>query len=156
MKKTTVVVSFTLGGKDFDVDHVTQMLETQPTYCRTKNEVLGNGRLFGYTKWGTLTQREESTDVEIQVNKAIAPFLDKASLLNQLRLECEAEWQLTIVVYVEEDEPPFMGFTREQMRFLGSIEAEVDFDFYIMSDRRFIEKEMEMERIVNSNPENHR
>ena len=136
MAKTTVSAYFTLTGEDFDVDYVTQVLGIQPTYLRDKNEVLGNGRLFGHTEWGTNTQLEESKDIEIQVDKVIAPYLDKVDLLNMVQVKCNAEWSFGIVVYSREDGAPAMGFSKEQLKFFASIEAKhVDIDFYVLTER---------------------
>jgi len=152
MKKTIVYVYFTLLGDNFDADYVTQTLGIQPTAIQNPTDLLKTGKACGYTAWETEVQQEESTNIAIQVDKAIAPFLDKASLLDQLRQECNAEWKLTIVIYVEDDEPPFMGFTREQMKFLGSIETEIEFDMYILSDRGISQHQREMEKKINSIP----
>ena len=139
MEKTTVTVSFTLIGDDFDANHVTQVLGVQPTVIQNRNDLLKTGKPCGYTAWEIETQLEESTDTEVQLNKVIAPFFDKVDLLNRLRKECNAEWQVLIVVYSSEDGPPMIGFSREQLKFLGAIEAKVDFDFYVLALRKEIE-----------------
>ena len=135
MTKTTVLAYFTLIGDNFDIDYVTQVLDTPPTGTRNRNEVLGNGRVFGHTEWGISTQEESSRDIEIQLNKVIAPYFDKIDLLNKVRVQCHAEWNILIVVYIRNGDVPAMTFSKENLKFFASIDAEVGFDTYIISTR---------------------
>jgi len=141
MEKNNVLIYFTLLGDDFDADYVTQKLGVQPIAVQNKCDLLKSGKMCGYTAWKTgMQEYEESTNIEIQLDKVIAPFLDKVDLLSELRQECSAEWQVMIVMNVEEDNPPFIGFTREQMKFFGSIEAEVEFDTYLLVERAEVKR----------------
>ena len=131
VEKTRICASFMLIGEDFDPNYVTQALKTQPKFIQKRDSFLKTGKACGYTAWGLETKLEESRDAEAQLNKVIAPYFDKVELLNRLREECGAEWHVQIVVYTGTDGSPSLGFSKEQLKFLGAIEAEfVDIDFY--------------------------
>lgn len=132
MEKTTVSAHLTLVGNDFDLDYVTNILEISPTYTRDKNEILRNGEKFGHTEWGTYTEYEQSFDIEIQLDKVLIPYRNKVDLMNKIRIECNAEWNVVIVIYIRNGHKPALGFSKHNLKFLASIDADVGFDLYII------------------------
>ena len=136
MKNTSVSVYFTLIGDDFNTDYVKEMLHINPTYIRHKNKVICKEKTFNKcTEWGTLIKKECSMDINVQINKALDLYKDKVDLLNKIRIECNAIWNLEIVIYIENGDVPSMFFSQKILKFLASIDAKMDCDIYVLSSR---------------------
>ena len=129
--KPTVEVRLMLSGNNFDADYITQVLGIQPTNRCNKNKKLESGTLRECTKWEVRTQPEESINIERQLNAAIAPYLAKMDLLGKLRKEYDAEWHIIIAIHVREYRCPIIGFSKEQLKFFGAVEADVRIDYHI-------------------------
>lgn len=134
MDKTTVSTHLTLSGDEFDIGYVSDILATQPDYIRYKDEVLKNGRKFGHTEWGIETDYEVSLDVEEQFKKLHTRIIEKVEILARLREECNAEWSILFVIKIENGEAPAMHLSKETIKFAAMIDAEIDFDVYVLSD----------------------
>ena len=131
MEKTNVSVYLTLAGKSFDVDYVTRKIGIAPTFTRSKDEVLGNGRLFGHTEWGIGIEEEISLDIEKQLNKILLMVHDEASILSSLSNELGAEWHFMFVVRIWDGVVPSMFLSKEFISFAAGICAQIDFDTYV-------------------------
>jgi len=130
---TVVCANLTLVGNDFDINYVTESLGVAPTYTRSKDEILGNGRRFGHTEWGIGTDCEESLDIEVQFAKISNQFKGKEHELAKVSKYCNAEWSILIVIKIENGDIPAMVFTRSMLDFCNKIDAEIGFDIYVLS-----------------------
>ena len=136
MIKSTVGISLTLCGDDFDVQYVSNKLGIMPTQSRGKDEVLGNGRRFGMTEWSLEIEKECSYNIENQYQKIMLLTQDKTSLLSELCVECNARWYISFVIYIENGDVPSPFLTKEFVAFAAAIGASVDFDIYVLSARQ--------------------
>ena len=133
MDKTTVSAHLILAGDSFDIDYVTGVLGIHPTIVRRKGEVLHNGRLFESTIWGIGTEYEISRDIASQYSKILHAVQEKTELLARICTECQAEWYIDFVIYIENGINPAMHLSKEIVSFAGAIGAQIDFDMYILS-----------------------
>ena len=133
MDKTTISTHFTLSGDDFDIEYVSEALAILPNYTRSKDEVLKNGRKFGHTEWGIETEYDISLDVEEQFEKVYSIISEKVEILERLRVECNAEWSILFVIKIENGETPAMHLSKKIVKFAATIDAEIDFDVYVLS-----------------------
>ena len=131
MKETMVSVSLTLIGDDFDLAYVSNTLNILPTYTRNKDEVLGNGRLFGHTEWGIGTDYEPSHDIGIQIQRILDTILDKEDTLQTICTECNAQWHILVVIYIVKGKTPIMILPKKLISIAAAIEAQIGFDTYV-------------------------
>ena len=135
MNKSTVGVHLTLIGDDFELSNVSSKLGIFPTYTRNKDELLKNGREFGRTEWGIGFECEPSIDIEDQYRKILSMVQDKTDILTQLCVECDAEWHILFVVYIENGDVPALYLSKGFIAFAAAIGAQVGFDTYVLSAR---------------------
>lgn len=134
MDVTNVKVEFYIIADDLNLDQITYSLGIAPNHTHHKSEILKSGRVLGYDVWGIETDYEESLDITDQFNKIIDPLRDKAGKINEILSLYKAECKFCIVVNVENGEFPAMYFDRELIKFMASINAEIEFDPYFYSD----------------------
>ncbi|MCL2018393.1 MAG: DUF4279 domain-containing protein [Oscillospiraceae bacterium] len=135
MIKTTVRAYIVLVGDDYDVNHVTQELNIMPTWTNDKDEILRHGRKRGYMEWAIDTGDEPSLDNEIQLNKILLPIRNKADIMCNLSELYNANWYIIFVVRIENGDTPSMYLSKENIKFISSINASIDFDVYVLSAR---------------------
>ena len=133
MNTSSVSIELALVGDDFDIHYVSQKLGIDPTNTRSKDEVLGNGRKFGHTEWSIEIEREASLDIENQYGKIMSMVQSKTDLLVQLCSECDAEWHILFVIYVENGAVPGMYLSTEFIAFSAAIGAQIGLDTYVLS-----------------------
>ena len=133
--KTTVSAHLTLIGDDFDQQLVSRRLGITPTYLRRRDEVLGNGRLFGHAEWGVGSDTESSWDIEVQLEKVLSHFRGMEEEMLRLTKECNAEWHIVIVIMIENGDVPVIMFSQRLTEFCSKTGAVVGFDIYVLSAR---------------------
>ena len=133
--ETEISVNITLSGDCFDLEYVTNTLGINPTYKRNNTEILGNGKVFGYTEWGIGTGYEKSLDIEVQFLKIYSLLKYKEIVLANLAIDCNAEWHIVFVIKIENGDVPAMVIPKEMIEFCYKIGAEIGFDTYVLSAR---------------------
>jgi len=134
MDKTNVQANFTIIANVLDHIEVSSVLGIEPSYIRHSNEVLNNGRLFGHDEWGIGTEYEESLDINDQLKKITDAVYDKTAIVNEVCEKFHAKCHFLIVVNVENGEFPAMYFESDFIKFATSINAEIGFDPYFLSN----------------------
>lgn len=140
MDKSQVMVCFSLYGDEFPPDNITGTLGIEPTRTYKKGDVIErphNPNIISTkslyrkeTAWELSTGYQESWDVKEQLNLILGPLKNKASIINQLKVDYKLECKLTIVIIMENGETPALYLEHEQIEFANSIKAEFDFDLY--------------------------
>jgi hypothetical protein len=133
VEKTKVMVEFEISGDKFDPNALTELLGINPTETRKKGEP---GRLKHivnkHSIWLYSTRYKESNDVGTQLKDIFDIFKDKTAILKEIKNNYDVEMGICVVIKVENKEPPAMSFRRWFMKFLHEIDADVDFDMYIL------------------------
>ena len=126
------VIYFTLIGDDFDTSFVTKRMGIEPMWLRKKDEVLGNGSLFGHTEWGIKTKKHVTRDMLPVIEELSSVLTYSPSMLKELAYQCNAEWELLVQMDIRDKEPPAVYFPSEFVKFCGEIGASIGFDMLIL------------------------
>ena len=128
-----IKIYLTLIGEELSIDHVTKRVGIAPAYVRDKNEILGNGRLFGHYEWGIETELIHTDDIADYPDKFISTIPCGPDVLAGIAKECDAHWHIMILVNVYDDFPA-LYFSSEFIKTAGEIGAEIGFDVYMNTD----------------------
>lgn len=138
MKSTNVMCELIMHSLDdnFDPDYITTLLNIEPTYVRKKGcefkTFSGRTKISLESVWQLETEYEESCDIEIQINKLIDQFRGKEELLKEVKIKYDLEIKICVVIYIKKKKAPGMYLNKEILKFIYSLEAEVDFDVYVV------------------------
>ena len=122
----------TLIGDDFDLPQVTEALSCEPSWLRRKEEVLGNGRLFGHCEWGVETNLIVADEIYPVTDALTALLPCSPQTLAEIAGEHRAEWNILFYIKVT-DSFPVIEFTSDFIRFAAEIRASIGFDVYGVS-----------------------
>ena len=125
-----IKVYLTLIGDDFDPNYVTKEIGIRPVYVREKNEILGNGRLFGHFEWGIETELMQTDDLSNIPDQLISTIPCGLDVLLHIAQKCKAQWNVLILVNVY-DSFPALYFSKDFIQVAGYIGATVGFDVYL-------------------------
>lgn len=134
IENTTVMVEFIIYGDVFDPHVITNKLEINPTSTTIKG-VIGNGKKRPSidTSWCLGTLKEESFDINQQLNQVIERIKDKAEILLDIKNKYSVNFVFEIVIEIENNEKPAIYFDTEVLNFINLIKAKIDIDLYIYS-----------------------
>jgi hypothetical protein len=132
MKKTTVMASFNICGDDFNLSEVSQTLNIIPTEVRTKGVIPeGKRRPSIETSWTISTEKEDSDDINDQINQLLVLLQDKQELLLKIKKTFPIKYVLLILIEVEKKKTPAIYFESKTLKFLNYIETQIDIDLYV-------------------------
>ena len=123
---------FTLIGKTFDTQLVTERTGIMPSWVRQKDEVLKNGRFFGHTEWGIETEMFCTDDALPVIEQLSSLITSKPDTLKEVANECNAEWNILFSIDISNEDAPAVYFPAEFIEFCGEISATIGFDISIL------------------------
>lgn len=124
-------VYFSLYGKAFDPEAVTQCIGVAPTATAGK----ANPQ---YTKWQVSTGKLESEQIDVYALSAslvarLAPYASKIVEAKN-RFGLEAVLQVVLWISVDDDaSTPAIGFEPNTIAFLNTVDASIDVDTYLFT-----------------------
>ncbi len=127
-----IIIHFTLVGDNFDTSLVTKRTGIEPMWLREKDEVLGNGRLFGHTEWGIKTRMYTTCDILPVIKELSSVLTCSPKVLRDLAYQCNAEWNLLVQMDIRDNKSPAVYFPAEFIKFCGEIEATIGLDMSIL------------------------
>ena len=127
-----ILIHFTLVGDYFDTSFVTKKTGIEPMWLREKDEVLGNGRLFGHTEWGIRTRMHTTCDVLPAIKELSSMLACSPCVLRELAHQCNAEWNLLVQMDIRDNKSPAVYFPAEFIKFCGEIGATIGLDMSIL------------------------
>lgn len=131
MKMTSVRVAFDIYGEHFDPNYITEFLNVLPNNTTIKGIIPpGKSRPSVETTWRIETGYEESDDINIQLKKIINLIQGKEDILNQIRSKLKIDMLFDVVIHLENNEYPVMRLKPDVLKFIASINAEIDFNAY--------------------------
>jgi len=134
MDKTTVSVSFSIYGDDFDLNDVIKRMEVEPTETRIKGVIPEEGRRESIeTSWSISTKEENSFDINDQLNQLITLLTPKRATLLKIRNDFKVNFIFMILIKIENNEKPAIYFDNKSINFIHGISAEIGVDYYIYS-----------------------
>lgn len=93
---------FSLFGDEFDPNHVTSILRTEPTNTAYKGDIINKKYRIKETSWTLGTDYEESLDVNHQLIKVVDTLRNKVEEINSIRIEHQLSTKFFIVIRIEE------------------------------------------------------
>jgi len=119
-----------LVGDEFDVNYVTEFLNTEPDYLRVKGRVVRNDFHARFTAWGIRIEESESLDTNthlIPIFEFIEQNLEKLQFLCD---KMDAEWQINVCIKIRNERTPGVVLEPKHMELASAISASIDFDVY--------------------------
>lgn len=134
MNKTTVKAELSIYGDNLDPNELTDLLGIKPMEINLKGVITGTRkRPNAETSWSIYTKKEESYDVNEQIDKIILILKDKTKEINEFKRKNTVSISLPLLIEVENDEEPAIYWTPETNGFLGEIGAESSVEIYMYS-----------------------
>lgn len=120
------------SGKDIDFQCLSKQLNLEATKVRKKNEwpqvSIDSGLATDF--WMYQIGEEECTAISFQLDKLEDIFLPKLNVIRELINTYSLEINV-VVIKTKTGNAPELVLTRENIKFLSLIHAEIGFDFYI-------------------------
>lgn len=124
-------VCLALTGDNFDTCYVTKKTGIQPHTVRERDEVLGNGRPFGYTQWCVESERVSTDRSDSLVDSFISGLHCERDSLLKISRECSARWHLFVEVDLgAAGDYPSLVFSPEAVEFGSALGADMWFDVF--------------------------
>ncbi|AOH56659.1 hypothetical protein ABE28_020010 [Peribacillus muralis] len=138
MKKTQVMVYFSLFGDDFPIDEVTKSLGITPTLTYKKGDIIPRHNSLNSlqphyrkeTAWDLSSGYQESYDVTEQMDQVFVPLKNQAAVINQLKENYHLQCKFFIVIKMENGHSPGLYLDNEQVDFASKVKAGFDIDLY--------------------------
>lgn len=128
-KLPLIQITFCLSGDEFNLDEVSSRLNIKPTETKKRSEF--PIKEWAHTYWALSTQKEHSRAISIQFKKIIDILSTKVDVIIDLCREKDLEINFIITIYMLGNDRPEIVLTKEIVKFISLLSAEVDFDFYI-------------------------
>lgn len=122
----------TLIGDDFDANLVSKQIGLDADEVRVKDEVLGNGQLFGHTEWGIETRVEDCDEVGPVLQRLFDRVPCSPQILYEVSRRCMAEWHILILLKIYNADAPVIYFPESIIQYAAQIHAQIGFDCYIL------------------------
>lgn len=138
LEMPVVYVSLSFCGNDFNHSFVTKQLSITPTTARGPEDwqasTMQYASMPGWPaprcEWSYDIKRTHCTDVNISLHTLIDTFHDKVPMIAELKRQMDYATKILIVIHAEQINMPSIGLDRRAVRFLNSIDAEIEFDIY--------------------------
>lgn len=130
LKKTNnmseVKASFIFNAAKLDFDYITQLLKISPTEIQLAESI--KIKEFQRDSWIYSCGYEKSTDINVQVEKVLLPFVNKAKEINEICDKFNAKVQVSVYIEVGRTNPwiALMGENISQMARLNVYCFDID------------------------------
>lgn len=131
--KPKVKTSLCIWGDVLNFNDITSDLNVFPTKIRYRDEFPEISKKMGFAKdeWIYSTQKKECNSISTQIDELEKTFENSADKLNEVCKRYSAKITITIMIEAEVGGHPELFLTRENIKFLSSIDSEVGIDPYI-------------------------
>lgn len=133
MDKTQINVYFSLFGDEFPIDDITEKLKITPTEIYKKGDLIPNRQTIRYrkeTSWNLATGYQNSLDVNEQLRQIVGILQNKSSIIKEIKQDYSLECKFYIVIIINDGNSPAFYMDKDLLKFIASIEAEIDIDLY--------------------------
>ena len=128
-----IQVYLTLAGDEFDSNYVTNVIGLSPTHLRDKNELLGNGRLFGHCEWSIETELIHTDDLSDILDSFFSILPCNPDVLSSVARRVNAQWSILILIKAV-DSFPAVYFSQKFLKIAAEIEADIGLDVYLLQN----------------------
>lgn len=128
-----VRVCFHLSGKDLNFDEISRYLELEPTFVRGEEQWPEASKQAGLADdlWCLYTSMDKSKSVSEQFDKMQNNLFSKKEKIIEICKKNCLESSFEIRIEMAHNDPPEIVLSRENLRFISAINAEIGFDLYI-------------------------
>ena len=121
----------------FDPDEITDLMGLKPDKCWKIGDLRKNGTVYDFSSWSFGRCDEYHVHVVEQMRETIAPLWDKMDVLQKIRREYEASFEIKIVptVYAGES-APCLAPSLDMIDFCHATRTEIDIDLYVVGDEK--------------------
>ena len=124
-----IEVSFLLiSENDDDIDVITNTLNIVPSKIRKKGSY--KIQKFAHATWELSSGRQNCKVVSWQFNKVMSMLLDKEDIISTIMNDYNLKACFVVSIHAENGDGPEVTFTKEIIKFVGKIDATIDFDLY--------------------------
>ena len=128
-----VSISFThSNGEDFVLNELTQKFEVTPTRARLKKDY--PIPRIGQAEWYYEIREKNCDDMLVPFQKLVDIFKEKTEIINQLCSNLNLEVSLVTVIHAKIGNRPLNGISKEIVKFMASIDADMGFDLYCYNE----------------------
>lgn len=141
--KNKICIYLSVFGDDFDPSDLTDAIGIQPTHTHRKGDIIPLQKGI-YVKPGTppLRRKEDAWDYDLghihtidsdEISDIIEEtFRDKISTLNEFVKQRDLLVKLFVVLKIDPEQTPAVGFKPSFVKMLGDLNAEIDMDLYVI------------------------
>jgi len=133
LDKTNMMIDFSIIGDEFNPHLITEKLQIEPTEQYTKGDKNKLDFERQETCWSISTDYVETMYISELIDKLLSKLASKRDILIHLKEELGLEFKFFIVINIENNNKPTIYLDKKIIEFANSLEAEFDFDLYIMS-----------------------
>jgi hypothetical protein len=137
--KNEIQVDLRIMEFPFHPDQITEMVGVQPTEIWLKGQrTLGSiGALLKENGWGLSSNCDRHAEFGEHIQSLIGQITPYIERFAQVSNQYYTELSCAVYIYYNNDEStPWLGFTKEEMRFFDQIGAAVDFDLYTLPGKK--------------------
>lgn len=126
------MIDFSIIGDDFNPNFITEKLKLEPTEQYRKGEKNSRNFVWQETCWSISTDYVETLYVSELINRLLEKLSSRKDILIYLKRELNLEFKFFIVINIENNVKPAIYLDKRTVEFANAIEAEFDFDLYIL------------------------
>lgn len=138
LEMPVVYVSLSFCGNDFEHSFVTKQLSIKPTTARGPDDWQTGTNYYtampGWPaprcEWSYDIKHTHCMDINTLLHTLIDTFKDNIPVIAELREQMAFTSKILIVIHTEQINMPSIRLDRRAIRFLDSIDAEIEFDLY--------------------------
>lgn len=125
-----VKVRFGIYAKKLDFDMISEMLNMKPTNIMLAENI----KIIDFQEdgWEYISGYEESTDINIQIEKAILPFLDKIAYIKDISIIFNANIQISVLIRAKSRKfYPYLALTGKNIKHMSELNVDLfDIDIF--------------------------
>ena len=141
--KNEICIYLSIFGDDFDPADLTMAIGIQPTHTYRKGDIIPERKCI-YTKPGSppLRRKEDAWKYNLGYIHTIdsdeisdvleETFRDKVQIISRFIKEHDLRVKLYVVLKIDADQTPAVGFKPSFVKILGDLNAEIDMDIYVI------------------------
>lgn len=131
--KSLVNIEWNIIADDFDPDEISTLMQLQFSRSFRKGEKVKNKPIIReYSLWGIETGYQHSWDVSEQMSQILMMIENRINIIKHILTRFKANTQIVVVIKFVEDDKPAIYFEKETLVLLHEINAEIQFDYYIL------------------------
>jgi hypothetical protein len=129
---TVVLAEFVVSGEKLNPDLLTIALNITPTKTWSKGDIIKGtkDKKRQFNRWQISTSYEPTFDINDQLIKLYEILKGQVTILNNLRVQYELEYEICVTIKIFDDKKPAIYFDHWLIDFAHEIGAIIAMDLY--------------------------